>query len=90
MAIERIALEKESVTIIRRALLNGLASYAEIERLANEQHVHEICGREVPEGLRVVHPTGAADTLVEFADAIRMLEYAERLDDNEKSERAHG
>ncbi len=66
----------EEVNRIRHALLIGLASYAEIERLTNKQKVYESCAREVPEDLRLIHPTGAPDTVCEFAGALRDLEYA--------------
>lgn len=59
---------------IRNALHVGLASYGEIERLDNAQEIHELSGQSIPEGLRVMHPTGASDTVIQFADALRFLD----------------
>lgn len=58
-----LVLDQEHVIAIRRALLIGLDSYGEIERLCNG--VGE---------MRPIHPTGASDTVSEFAVALRYLE----------------
>jgi hypothetical protein len=74
--IHNVELEAEQVAGIRHALLIGLAAYGEIERLCNARQIRETCGKEVPEDLRAMHPTGAADTVGQFADALRSLENA--------------
>jgi hypothetical protein len=57
----------ESLEKIREVLLIGLASYGEIERLSDAQQIEELCGNEIREGLRVIHPTGSAETVGDLA-----------------------
>ncbi len=76
MAESKYILEEDQADLIRRALLIGLASYAEIERLEDSQASRMRCGFEVQEDVRVIHPTGSKDTLVQFAAALRSLEYS--------------
>ncbi|HYC38058.1 MAG TPA: hypothetical protein VEC19_16635 [Usitatibacter sp.] len=80
MAEKSFVLERDSIEAIRRALLTGLAAYGEVERLTNQVEVLKAINREVPEGLQVQHPTGSADTVREFAEALRMLEYADEAE----------
>lgn len=60
----------ESLEKIREMLLVGLTSYGEIERLKNAQETHKVCGGELEEDLQVIHPTGSADTVSDFAEAL--------------------
>lgn len=69
-------LDHDQVKTIRHALLLGLASYAEIERLNDVQKTHLMFGQAIHEDLRVLHPTGSAETVAEFAAALRDLEYS--------------
>lgn len=69
-----ITLDSEAVTAIRRALLIGLSSFGEIERIDNECALIKIGGEDAPEGLKPIHPTGSSDTVGEFANALRFLE----------------
>jgi len=55
----------------RDMLLVGLASYGEIERLWEAQHE---CGRNIPEDLRVIDPSGSCTTTGEFAEALRYVD----------------
>ncbi|MCB2264415.1 MAG: hypothetical protein LGR52_15970 [Candidatus Thiosymbion ectosymbiont of Robbea hypermnestra] len=64
----------DTIARIRDVLLIGLASYGEIERLSNAQTTHATVGVAVKEDLRVIHPTGAADTVSRFVDALRFLD----------------
>lgn len=64
-----------AVRVIRKALLVGLASYGEIERLTEEASALASVGHSFPEGMKPVHPTGAADTVGEFAEALMQLEH---------------
>ncbi len=74
---DSIILEGDDVELIRRMLLIGLSSYGEIERLQNEQEiVEEIAGQPLKDELRVVHPTGSADTAGQFAAALLTLQCA--------------
>jgi len=59
---------------IRRALYVGLASFGEVERVTNEVEMAALCKKEIPEGIKPVHPTGSSDTVGEFAEALRLLE----------------
>ncbi len=68
-----ITLDCEAVAAIRRALLIGLSSFGEIERIDNQCELIKISGEEVPEGLKPIHPTGCCDTVGEFANALRFL-----------------
>jgi hypothetical protein len=69
-----ITLDREAVAAIRRALLIGLSSFGEIERIDNQCGLIKIGGDNVPEGLTPIHPTGSCDTIGEFAAALRYLE----------------
>ena len=74
MAVENtITLGDEQVAMIRSALLIGLSSFGEIERITNRCDLIKLCGEEVPEGLTPIHPTGLCDTIGEFAEALRFL-----------------
>jgi len=68
-----LTLTNETIAGIRDALLIGLASYGEIERLSAVQELRAMRGKPIGKDLRVVHPTGAADTVSRFADALRAL-----------------
>jgi hypothetical protein len=68
----------ESLEKIRNMLLIGLSSYGEIERLSDAQKREKLCGNETPEGLRVIHPTGSAETLGDFAEALRYVDIVMR------------
>ena len=77
MAESKYVLDYDQVKEIRHALLIGLASFGEIERLSNARDLYEIDGKKVPEDLSPLHPTGNADTVSLFAGALRDLEYSE-------------
>ncbi|GKS69689.1 hypothetical protein W03_16930 [Nitrosomonas sp. PY1] len=73
-----LRLDKEQRKAINRALLLGLASYAEIERLVDvhqlEAMLLEAKGKpEIPKQLRPIHPTGSIETLDEFVGALRYI-----------------
>jgi len=69
----------EMMEKIRDVLLIGLTSYGEIERLADAQEKEKVCGNEIPDGLRVIHPTGSADTVSDFAEALSSVDTVMRL-----------
>lgn len=64
----------DKIKYIRQALYIGLASYGEVGRVTNEIRVAEICKKEIPAGVKPIHPTGGADAAGEFAKALRFLE----------------
>lgn len=66
-----MTLSRAEAQAVRKALLIGLASFGEIERVRNEMDIaREIDGRSVPDGWRPLHPTGHAETVGQFADAL--------------------
>lgn len=72
-----VHLEVEQVERIRHALLIGLAAYGEIERLQNAQELASMSpamAEEMKDQLQVLHPTGQAETVGEFAAALREIE----------------
>jgi hypothetical protein len=70
-----VRIEPEQIEAIREVLLIGLASFGEIERLSNAVDIEEdICRRPVPKEFHPIHPTGSADTVCKFADALRSLD----------------
>ena len=74
-----LSLDEEQITAIRRALLIGLDSFGEIERLQNVVELNNIGQRHTPDNLRPLHPTGAANTISDFAAALRYLEGAKEV-----------
>jgi hypothetical protein len=71
--INTITLDAEQVRDIRKALVIGLTSYGEIERLSNLAGMADLCGKSVEEDSRPIHPTGSADTVGIFASALAYL-----------------
>ena len=59
---------------VRRALLIGLESFGEIERLLNRYPAIESEIARFGEGFMPVHPTESADTVGVFALALRTLD----------------
>lgn len=68
-----INLDAEQVKAIRSALIIGLSSFGEIERLCNQADIHESYEAPLPEGLKPIHPTGCVDTVGVFANALAYL-----------------
>ncbi|MCB2262483.1 MAG: hypothetical protein LGR52_06025 [Candidatus Thiosymbion ectosymbiont of Robbea hypermnestra] len=68
-----LTLTGETIANIRDALLIGLASYGEIERLSAAQEIRASYGKKIERDRRVIHPTGASDTVSCFAAALRAL-----------------
>lgn len=68
-----INLDAEQVKAIRSALIIGLSSFGEIERLCNQADIHESYETPLPEGLKPIHPTGCTDTAGVFANALAYL-----------------
>lgn len=68
-----IQIDHETIRTIRKAIVIGLQYFGEIERLLNAA---ELSDSHFP-NLRPVHPTGNADTVGDFADALAYLELIE-------------
>lgn len=62
---------------IREALLIGLESFGEVERVIDWHLMLSNHSNPPDAGLRPLHPTGAADTIGIFACALRLLECME-------------
>jgi LDH2 family malate/lactate/ureidoglycolate dehydrogenase len=73
-----VTLELEHANAILDALLIGLASYGEIERLDDAYDRLRIGPINPAAELRPIHPTGSADTVSDFAAAIFFLHGAMR------------
>lgn len=63
-----LVFDQEQVKRIRQALLIGLASYGELERVINWSDTQKELGCETD--LKPLHPTGSADTVSLFAEAL--------------------
>lgn len=71
-------IDLETCRAIRKALIIGLSSFGEIERLDNAYAMHTgIAGEAIHDDLRPMHPTGAADTVGHFAEALAAVDWIE-------------
>lgn len=68
-----LTLEADAVAVIRKMLLVGLASYGELMRLENAAEVQKLAGNAVDQSLIPDDITGSADTVGDFANALRLL-----------------
>ena len=69
-----IVLDEEARNEIIKALLIGLDSFGEIERLGDAYLARaELSGEHLPDDLKPIHPTGMSDTVGIFASALRSL-----------------
>lgn len=59
---------------IREALLIGLESFGEVERVIDRFKLLDMAGSPADNGLQPLHPTGASDTIGVFATALRILD----------------
>ena len=62
---------------IRKALLVGLASLGEVERVSREVSFRSEVGESIPDELRPIHPTGTDDTIGNFAEALMYVDVIE-------------
>jgi hypothetical protein len=75
-----IKISDEERQIIMKALLIGLESFGEIERLTDRVEVaSKVCGETIPNGCTPIHPTGEPDTIGCFAQALRVLHGAQSI-----------
>ena len=70
----RLGIEEQKAII--DALLIGLESYGEIERICDEVKGADYCPNvyKFPDSIRPIHPTGSADTIGVFAAALRYMQ----------------
>lgn len=71
-----VNLDAGELRAVRFAVLVGLQSFGEIERLINRA---EVFADRLPDGMRPNHPTGQADTVSKFAEALAYLEQAREV-----------
>lgn len=85
-------IDLETCRAIRKALIIGLSSFGEIERLDNAYSIHtETAGEAIPDDLHPMHPTGAADTVGHFATALAYVDLLEsEIRDTERDPPASG
>lgn len=70
-------IDLESIRCLRKALITGLASYGEVERITNSWECLQGTARHPAGELKPVHPTGSSDTVGDFADALAYLDIFE-------------
>lgn len=68
-----LVLEDEARNAVIQALLIGLESFGEIERIFNACDIAQMRGEHVPKEVKPSHPTGSADTIGVFATALRYM-----------------
>jgi hypothetical protein len=68
---------QDDIRKIREALLIGLESFGEVERVIDAHHLHGSHSTALAAGLLPLHPTGASNTIGVFANALRLLENME-------------
>lgn len=68
-----LSLDEEDVQAIRRALIIGLDSYGEIERVLGYADAMKTAGQELPKDAIPLHPTGSDQTIGFFASALACL-----------------
>lgn len=64
----------DQINAIRHALLIGLESFGEVERITWHFDSRQAAGAKVSAELRPMHPTGTAETVGVFAGALRLLD----------------
>ena len=70
----KLGIEEQKAII--NALLIGLESYGEIERICDAVLTADHCPNayKLPDFVRPIHPTGSADTIGVFAAALRYMQ----------------
>lgn len=68
-----VTLDEEAVEAIRYAIIAGLSSYGEIERLRGQAYAFKEMNKPIPDLLVPLHPTGSDDTIGAFATALAYL-----------------
>lgn len=72
---KEIILDIEQQKEVNYALLIGLESFGEIERIIDELKGFDIASTvQIPELVRPIHPTGSNDTISTFATALRFMQ----------------
>ena len=68
-----LALSLAQVRTIREALLVGLSSYGEVERLSSEFRCAEIAGSPYPKAMQPMDSSGDPNQVCEFAAALQYI-----------------
>lgn len=76
MATENSTLEldQEAISVIRDALIIGLDSVGEIQRLTGNAQFMKHCGKELPQEVLPIDTVCTDDAISRFANAFRYLE----------------
>lgn len=69
---DQYVIDHDVLELVTDLLLVGLQSFGEIERQRNTWKLHKLGGENPHEDLRAIHPTGDAETVSKFADALRL------------------
>ena len=67
----------QELIAIRHALLIGLESFGEVQRVLDAHEIFTKLGKDPHEMLKPTHPTGTSDTIGIFAAALRDIESME-------------
>ncbi len=70
-------IDQSSIDAIREALVIGLTSFGEIDRLTEETKLLQAIGKPVPEQMLPMHPTACIGTVSTFSAAFMELEALE-------------
>jgi hypothetical protein len=68
-----VVLSRESIGWVVEALIIGLTSYGELEKVFSAQKTVDAIGGQWPAYLDVRHPTGDSDVVAKFACALQTL-----------------
>lgn len=68
-----LVFSREAIGWVIEALVLGLTSYGELEKVFAAKKAVEATGGDWPEYLDVRHPTGDADVVAKFATALQTL-----------------
>lgn len=68
-----LILDDDDVKAIRRALIIGLDSYGEIERVLGYINATKAIGQGLPKDAIPLHPTGSDETIGAFSHALACL-----------------
>ena len=71
--VQGLVLDDDQRKAVTYALLIGLDSYGEIERLINSAELAKMCDIQIPDNMQPIHPTGSSETIGAFAAALRYI-----------------
>lgn len=78
------SINAEAIPIIRKALVIGLASFGELNRLEDEFEKLELAGYSIPNGIKIEGVSGDSESISAFAAALHLLEYLDQEINDQK------